>query len=219
MQTMTTTEHKPAQLLSELSFDDVDNVAGVTFDGELAWFATGDRLIGIDPESGERRKTFDVAADAGTAFDGEHLWQLAGDKILQINRDSGEILQTLEAPEGGVNISGMAWAEGHLWLGGFKDKRILKLDPTTAKVVRIIESDRFVTGVSWNDGEMWCGASYDGEPTAELRRVNPETGEVTAAIELPEGIGCSGLDVDAAGGRIYFGSGASLRTAKLPSAN
>jgi len=218
MQTMTK-QTNPAELLAQLPISDVENVHGVTFDGELAWLATGDRLLGIDPVSGEERRSFEVPSEAGTAFDGEHLWQLAGGKIRRVNRDTGEVMRTIDAPEGGVNISGMAFAEGHLWLGGYKDKRILKLDPETAKVVRVIETDRYVTGVSWTDGGLWCGASYDGEPISELRRIEPDTGNVAEAITLPEGVNCSGLEVNSAGGQIYFGSGPNLRTAKLPSSN
>ena len=54
-------------------FPGVSDVHGVTWDGERLWFAAGDSLRAIDPESGVPVRSIDVAAHAGTAFDGRHL--------------------------------------------------------------------------------------------------------------------------------------------------
>jgi hypothetical protein len=61
-------------------FPGVDNVHGVTYDGEHVWFATGDKLNSLDPASGKALRSIDVAAHAGTAFDGRHLFQIAEDR-------------------------------------------------------------------------------------------------------------------------------------------
>ena len=67
-----------AEIIREYGpFPGVDQVAGVTYDGQQVWFASGDKLNALDPASGKTARSIDVAAHAGTAFDGEHLFQIA----------------------------------------------------------------------------------------------------------------------------------------------
>ena len=61
------------------------------------------------------------SAHAGTAFDGEYLFQIAEDRIQKIDPKSGRVLGTIPAPAGGV--SGLAWAEGTLWVGQYRARR------------------------------------------------------------------------------------------------
>ena len=103
-------------------FPGVDRVNGVTFDGRLVWFAAGDKLNAFDPASGKTLRSIDVAAHAGTAFDGRHLFQLAEDRIRKIDPQTGHALATIPAPGGGC--SGLAWAEGTLWMGQYRDRKI-----------------------------------------------------------------------------------------------
>ncbi|HET6676133.1 MAG TPA: PQQ-binding-like beta-propeller repeat protein [Nitrospiraceae bacterium] len=187
-------------------FPGSDNVHGVTYDGRHVWFAAGDRLIAFDPASGETLRSIDVAADAGTAFDGRHLFQIAEDRIQKIDPKTGRVLATIPAPGGGGN-SGLAWAEGALWVGRYQDRKIHQVDPQTGTVLRTIESNRFVTGVTWIDGELWHGTWEDDE--SELRRVDPRTGEVLERLEMPPGVGVSGLESD--GGDLFF-CGAAARS-------
>src|SRR5919205_458166 len=97
-------------------FPGVDHVHGVTYDGQRVWFAAGDSLRALDPASGQVLHSIDVAAHAGTAFDGQHLFQLAEDRIQRIDPKTGRVLATIPAPGGGGD-SGLAWAEGSLWVG------------------------------------------------------------------------------------------------------
>jgi glutamine cyclotransferase len=194
-----------AEILREYGpFPDADRVNGVTFDGENVWFASGDRLNALDPESGQRARAIDVAAHAGTAFDGRCLFQIAEDRIQKIDPKSGRVLTTIPAPPGGG--SGLAWAEGMLWVGQHRGRKILQIDPETGAIVRTIESNRFVTGVTWVDGELWH-ATWEGDES-EVRRVNPETGKVLERIEMPRGVGVSGLESDG-GDRFFCGGGSS----------
>ncbi len=48
-------------------FPGAPHVHGVSFYGSLVWFATGERLQALEPESGEVVRGLDVACDAGTA--------------------------------------------------------------------------------------------------------------------------------------------------------
>ncbi|MDP3761917.1 MAG: PQQ-binding-like beta-propeller repeat protein [Ramlibacter sp.] len=195
---------KPAEIVREYGpFAGVDKVAGVTYDGAQVWFASGDKLNAFDPASGHTVRSIDVAAHAGTAFDGQHLFQIAEDRIQKIDPATGRVLGTIPAPAGGGD-SGLAWAEGSLWVGHYRERKIHQVDPETGAVLRSIESNRFVTGVSWVDGELWH-ATWEGDES-ELRRIDPRTGEVLEALEMPAGANVSGLESDGAD-RFYCGGG------------
>jgi len=122
------------------------------------------------------------AVAPGTAFDGEHIYQIAGAEILVVRPSDGRIVRRLAAPGGGLP-SGMAWADGHLWIGHFREAKIHKVDAKTGAVVKTLTSDRFVTGVSCVDGALWYGASHDGKPS-ELRRLSAD-GSVEEVLEVP----------------------------------
>src|SRR4051812_20149290 len=116
-----------AEILDEFGpFPGVANVGGVTYDGERIWFAAGDRLIACDPDTGDTVRSLDVAAQAGTAFDGEHLYQLVGERILKLDPHTGGVISSIPAPAGG-HPSGLAWAEGTLWVGQHHDRRIYQI--------------------------------------------------------------------------------------------
>jgi glutamine cyclotransferase len=192
-----------AEILREYGpFPGADNVAGVTFDGRQVWFASGEKLNAFDPASGDMVRSIEVAAHAGTAFDGEHLFQLAAERIQKIDPKSGRVLATIPAPAGGG--SGLAWAEGTLWVGQHRNRKIHQIDPETGATLRTIESNRFVTGVTWVEGDLWHGV-WEGDES-ELRRIDPRTGEVLESLEMPPGSVVSGLESD--GGDQFFCGGA-----------
>jgi glutamine cyclotransferase len=195
-----------AEIISEYGpFPGVEGVHGVSFDGQRVWFATGDRLNSLDPESGELLGALAIAAHAGTTFDGKHLFQIAEAVIQKIDPETGKVLGTIPAPGNGGD-SGLAWAEGTLWVGQHRGRKIHQVNPETGAVLRTIESDRFVTGVTWVDGELWHG-TWQNEKS-EVRRIDPETGEVLERLELPAGTGVSGLESDG-GDRFFCGGGSS----------
>ena len=204
-----------AEILQEYGpFPNTEQVAGVTFDGRHVWFASGDRLNALDPESGKTVRSIDVAAHAGTAFDGRHLFQIAEDRIQKIDPETGRVLATIPAPAEGGD-SGLAWAEGTLWVGHYRGRKIHQVDPDTGKILRTIESNRVVTGVTWVDGELWH-ATWEGDES-DLRRLDPETGEVLETLEMPPGVGVSGLESDGRD-RFYCGGGSSgkVRAVRRP---
>jgi glutamine cyclotransferase len=183
-----------AEILQEYGpFSGADRVDGVTYDGQHVWFASGDKLNAFDPVSGNAVRSIDVAAHAGTAFDGRHIFQIAEDRIQKIDPKTGRVLAMIPAPGGGRD-SGLAWAEGTLWVGQYRDRKIHQIDPDTGAILRTIESNRFVTGVTWVDGELWHATSEGDE--SELRRVDVETGEVEESLVMPRGCNVSGLESD-----------------------
>jgi glutamine cyclotransferase len=195
-------------------FPGVERVNGVTFDGAHVWFASGDKLHALDPSTGELVRSIDVAAHAGTAFDGRYLYQIGEDRIQKIDPQSGRVIATIPAPGGGGD-SGLAWAEGTLWVGEYRARKIHQIDPETGKVLRTIESKRFVTGVTWVDGELWHGVWDDG--VGELRRVDPKSGDELERLEMPANTACSGLESDGRD-RFYCGGGGSgkVRAVRRP---
>jgi glutamine cyclotransferase len=195
-------------------FPGIDKVNGVTYDGQQVWIAAGDTLNAFDPASGEMLRSLDVAAHAGTAFDGEHLFQLAEDRIQKIDPQTGRVLATIPAPGGGGD-SGLAWAEGTLWVGNHRGRKIYQVDPQTGAILRTIESNRFVTGVTWVDGELWH-ATWEGDES-EVRRLDPRTGEVLERLDMPAGVGVSGLESDGRD-RFFCGGGKSgkVRAVRRP---
>jgi glutamine cyclotransferase len=183
-----------AQVIREYGpFPGIEQVHGVTFDGQHVWFAAGDRLIALDPASGTIVRSLAVAGHAGSAFDGRYLYQIAEDRIQKIDPKTGEVLVTIPAPGGGGD-SGMAWAEGKLWVGHYRERQIHQIDPETGAIQRTIKSNRFVTGVTWLDGALWHG-TWEGDQS-ELRRIDPQTGKVLETLEMPPGAGISGLESD-----------------------
>ena len=188
-------------------FENVTSIGGVTYDGEKVWFASGDGLNAFDPASGKPLRKIPIAAHAGTAFDGKHIFQIAESKIHKLDPATGKILATIPAPGGGGD-SGMAWAEGSLWVGEHRARKIHQIDPTTGKVLRTIESNRFVTGVTWVDGEMWHG-TWEND-ASELRRIDPATGKVLESVEMPAGVFVSGLESDGKD-RFFCGGGKSSK--------
>ena len=208
-------KYAKAEILQEYGpFPNADQVHGLTFDGRHVWFASGEKLNALDPGSGRIVRSIDVAAHAGTAFDGRYLFQIAEDRIRKIDPDTGEVLSSILAPGAGGD-SGLAWAEGSLWVGQHRGRKIHQIDPETGAVLRTIDSNRFVTGVTWVDGELWHGTWEEDQ--SDLRRIDPHSGAVLERLEMPAGTGVSGLESDG-GDRFFCGGGASgkLRAVRRP---
>ncbi|RYF16983.1 MAG: hypothetical protein EOO30_08990 [Comamonadaceae bacterium] len=211
------TPARPAEIVREYGpFPGADQIAGVTHDGRNVWAATGAALVAFDPASGTPVRKLDVPCDAGTAYDGTHLYQIAESRIDKIDPATGQVVASIPAPGHGSD-SGLAWADGSLWVGQYRDRRIHQVDPASGAVKRTIESNRFVTGVTWVDGELWHG-TWEGDDS-EIRRIDPATGAVLERLEMPRGAGVSGLESDGAD-LLYCGGGPSgkVRAVRRPKA-
>jgi hypothetical protein len=172
-----------AEVVREYVPLDDRSIQGVTFDGKRVWFARDDELVAFDPATEKVVQRHRVPnARAGTAFDGAHLYQLANEEILVIRPSDGRVVRRLPAPGKGHN-SGMAWADGYLFIGQYREARIHKVDAKTGEIVKTLTSDRFVTGVSCIDGALWHGVSDDSK-APELRRLAAD-GTVEEAMTVP----------------------------------
>ena len=190
----------------------VNRVHGVTHDGTHVWFAHGKKIAALNPETGAIEKEVLVPAEAGTAFDGVHLYQIGEDKIRKVDPKTGRVVATLAVPGMTNDNSGLTWEGGTLWVGQYKGRAIHQIDATTGKLLKTLRSDRFVTGVSFADGELWHGTFEDD--ASELRRVDPATGRVLEALDVPGGV--SG--VEAKGDLLFCGAIKSpvVRAVKRP---
>ena len=197
---------RPAQVVREYGpFPGASAAHGVTYDGHRVWVATGSQLLAFDPTSGELARSLTFACDAGTAFDGKHFYQITDSRIDTIDPANGAVLRSIPAPGNGGD-SGLAWAEGSLWVGQYRDRKIHQVDPQTGKIIRTIESNRFVTGVTWVDGALWHG-TWEGDDS-DIRRIDPVSGTVLEQLKMPSGTGVSGLETDGAA-LFYAGGGGS----------
>lgn len=205
----------PAEIIREYGpFKGIECVHGLTYDGRRIWFASGDQLNALDPAGDAPQETVEVHAHAGTAFDGRHLYQIAEGQIHKIDPATGRTLSTIPAPGNGTD-SGLAWAEGVLWVGQHRDRRVHQIDPETGAILRTLDSDRYVTGVTWVDGDLWHGTWENDE--SELRRIDPESGKVLERLEMPAGMGISGLEYDGRN-QLFCGGGhrGTIRAVRLP---
>ena len=206
---------RAAEIVREYGpFAGVEQIGGVTHDGHRVWAATGPKLVAFDPESGQLARTLDRAGDAGTAFDGKYLYQIAEARIDKIDPATGDVVASIPAPGHGGD-SGLAWAEGSLWVGQYRDRKIHQIDPATGAILRTIESNRFVTGVTWVDGELWHG-TWEGDES-DIRRIDPDSGAVLERLEMPRGTAVSGMESDGAD-LFYCGGGATgkVRAVRRP---
>jgi hypothetical protein len=184
---------QPAEIVREYGpYPGATHVRGVTYDGARIWFAAGEQLHALDPHTGERLRSLDVACDAGTAFDGKHFYQVTAGRIDRIDPETGHVLSSIEAP-GHTDAAGLTWAEGTLWVAQHRSRKIIQIDPSSGAVLRTLESDRFVTGVTFVDTELWHGTGEDGQ-AAELRQIDARSGALQLRLEMPAGSPLSGLE-------------------------
>lgn len=203
---------KAAEVMQEFGpIPGAERINGVTYDGHHVWIATGEKLTALDPDSGAPLRSIEIAAHAGTAYDGRYLYQLADERIQKIDPESGQVLSTIPGPPGGG--SGMAWGEGTLWVGQYRNRKIHQLNPETGAILRTLESNRFVTGVSWLGNELWH-ATWEGEQS-DLRHIDARTGEVIEQLDMPAGVPVSGLESD--GKDRFFCGGAMTGTLRVVS--
>ncbi|MBV8173577.1 MAG: glutamine cyclotransferase, partial [Verrucomicrobia bacterium] len=95
-----------AEIVREFGpFTGIENVHGLTLDGQRVWFSVGEKLGALDPVNAKLLDSIDVAGNAGTAFDGQHLFQIADDRIQKIDPKTGQVLARIPAPAGASGLA------------------------------------------------------------------------------------------------------------------
>ena len=151
-----------------------NSVDGVTYDGQHVWIAAARRAERL--RSGERTRRCARSTSPRTRAPPSTA-SICFRSPRSASRRSiprpASVLATIPAPGGGGD-SGLAWAEGSLWVGQYRERKIHQVDPETGAILRTIESNRFVTGVTWVDGELWHGTlGRRRERTASHRSAKP----------------------------------------------
>src|SRR5215472_8628625 len=161
-----------AEIVQEYGpFPGADRVAGVSYDGQHVWFASGDKLNAFDPASGKMIRSIVVCADAGTAFDGTHLYQISEDRIQKIDPETGAVLRTIESNR---FVTGVTWVDGELWHATWEgdESDLRRVDPQTGEVLERLEMPAgvYVSGLE-SDGrdQFFCGGKT-GKVRAVRRR-------------------------------------------------
>lgn len=218
---MNSKTNREALAVRTFELSELGSVHGVTCDDKgRVWFAHDDgNLVCLEPSSGRVVRSFEgIGATSGTAFDGSHIWQITEAEIQRIDPETGAVERSLAKPEG-AHCSGMAYADGKLWIGDYDGKRVLAIDASTGEVVKELTTDRLVTGIEWVEGELWHGAWERRERPvgASLRRIDAESGAVTEELAMPDDWSVSGTGVDAEG-RIWCGGSrdGGLRAVRKP---
>ncbi len=184
-------------------FEGARGAFGVAHDGLHLWVAGGDGIRAVDPGSGEVVGIAQVNADAGTAYDGRWLYQLSEGFILRVDPKTGTEVGRVPAPcqEG---HSGMAWANGSLWIGEYRGGRIHRVDPATGEVQSVVQTQRYVTGIAWVGPHLWHGSAGAGR--ADVDHLDEASGQALRRLQLPEGLAVAGVAVDPEG-RMYCAGG------------
>jgi len=197
-----------AEIVTELEIADVRAIHGVTFDGRSIWFAADDGDL-VQVDAGSQKvvsRTRGIGVRAGVAFDGTHVWAICGERIDRIDPATRAVVRSIPAPD--THVSGLAWGENALWVGVYRDKKILKLDPADGRILKTIALGRLVTGVSWADGELWHGSVAEESPPTGggLHRLDPESGAETLELHLPLREGAAGVEYDPTRGVFWVGA-------------
>ncbi len=204
-----------AEIIREYGpFPGVDSVAGVSHDGQHVWFASGDKLNALDPASGKIQRTIDVAAHAGTAFDGQHLFQIAEeahpedrpeDRSGACHDPRARRRRQLRPRVGRRNALGGAASGAEDPSGRSRNGG----DPSHHRVQPLRHWGHL------DRRRLWHGTWERDE--SELRRVDPQSGDVLETLEMPPGVNVSGLEADG-GDRFFCGGGNSgkVRAVRRP---
>jgi hypothetical protein len=120
---------------------------------------------------------------------------------MGMRRSAAEIIREYGPFTGADRVGGVTYDGQNVWFasGG----KLNAFDPASGEAVRSIDVTAHA-GTAF-DGELWHATLEADE--SELRRVDPRTGEVLERIEMPPGMGVSGLESD--GGSQFFCGGAS----------
>ena len=174
----------------------IEQVQGVTYDGEHVWFAAGDQLKAFDPETG-RRALARCRRHAGTAFDGRHLFQIAENRIHKIDPDTGRVLATIpgagQRRRFGPRVGrGDALGRALSRPEDPPDRSRYRRDSPHHRVQPLRHRRDLGRRRAWH-------GTWEGEES-DVRRIDPQTGEVLERLEMPTGVGVSGLESTAATG-------------------
>ena len=146
---------------------------------ESALAAEGNPILLVDP--GSARAADQIALPRRplvAAGDGRTLWVGGADGML--TRISGAVSSTVETPNVGGSIGGLAIGNGSVWATDQQRRKVVRFDPSAWKVVDRIPVGNGAQAVAFACGSAWVANRTD----ATIYRVDPSRDKVTAHIPI-----------------------------------
>ena len=143
-----------------------DRVAGVTYDGQHVWFASGDKLNAFDPTSGKARAHDRCCSSCRNGLRWPAPVPDRRGSHPEDRSDNRPSARNYSAAPGGGGDSGLTWAEGTLWVGGPGTANLHQIDPQTGAVLRTIESQPL------RHRRHWWMRELPGTPPGKVTRAN-----------------------------------------------
>jgi YVTN family beta-propeller protein len=171
-----------------LSQDDNYDIAA---DDTAVWVhnETKGTVTRIDPKTNAVVATITVGLGIGQmAIGTDAVWVVSHDygSVSKIDPQTNKVVDTIDlnGPIATVTVTPDA-----LWVGSFALNTIVRIDLHTDKVVTTLARDEGPTFLAYKAGTIWtCNR---GEPG--LTRINPQTNQVAAQIDVGAGLICGGM--------------------------
>ena len=146
---------------------------------QSALAAAGNPILLVDP--GSARAADQIALPRRplvAAGDSRTLWVGGADGML--TRISGAASSTVETPNVGGSIGGLAIGNGSVWATDQERRKVVRFDPSTWKVVDRIPVGNGAQAIAFGGGSAWVANRTD----ATISRVDPSSDKVTATIPI-----------------------------------
>ena len=156
----------------------VPSVPSVGVGDGRVWAGVPDGLARIDARSGDVADTVDLDGTQALqiAAGGGAVWVTTiANRAKRVEASSGR--STAEFYAGGW-VYPVALGGGAAWVGGLRG--LAKLDPDTGASLSTSARVELVTGIAFGEGSLWL----TNADTAEVVRLDPETGAVQATIPM-----------------------------------
>jgi DNA-binding beta-propeller fold protein YncE len=178
----------------------IDNLA---FAGDELWGAAGDRLVRLDPRSGQILATISLPTVGAhrVVADGAALWVPLDDGVFRIDRAAATAEKIpLRCP----GSREAAIGHGSLWLACKDTGTVMRVDPVSRQVVAAIATGRGAHHVAIGDGAVWV-TNYEENTVS---RIDPASNAPVAKIS---GAG-SGIGLTVAAGLVWAATSNGIAT-------
>ena len=117
---------------------------------------------------------------------GDSLWVATPRSVVRLNLRNGSTIARTPIPTNGVN-AGLAFGAGSIWLAPTGTSRLLRIDPSSNRLVAnihlgVTDNQRVGSlggGVAFAAGRIWVSRDSNG-PHGDVISVNPTTNQLTA---------------------------------------
>lgn len=185
------------------SIDVGKSPGAMTVEDGLLWVIAGDHVVRIDPQTIQVvGKPISVPVPVPVPYEAELLTIAVGqdsvwvsivgagdsdrpnsiDSVLRIDPQTGETLATIQVPRGPMSL---AYTPGFVWVVNFglSHQTVSRIDARTNQLAdEPVKTGYAPYGMAVGEGSVWV-VNHDG---GTLARIDPETKQVIANIQLPK---------------------------------